>query len=174
MRRFWVWTLVVWRCVFSPFSPMGSLCIGRLIDNCVWMWACCEQGVWLSLSVSWDWLQPPHDPQGISLKANGWMDISKKEEHIKHLNVFFNWRSQIWSLWLIFGWTSLVSSRSATLCWVEDAGTLRTNITTLFTTWWSEEAASVMDMPAGVHLWTEDGGMSSPRPAWYAPGLLLI
>lgn len=37
----------------------------------------------------------------------------------------------------------------------------------LFTTWWSEEAAFVMDMPAGVCLWTEDGGTFIPRLTWY-------
>lgn len=81
---------------------------------------------------------------------------------------------QICSPWQIFALTSHVSSHSGTLCWVEGAGTLRTNITMLFTTWLSEEAVSVTDMPASAHLWTEDGGMSSPRPAWYGTDMIQI
>lgn len=77
---------------------------------------------------------------------------------------------QIWLRWLIFVWTSLISSHSVTL--FDNAGTLRTNITMLSITWWSKEAASVMDTPSSVHLWMKGVGTSSPRVAWYASGLV--
>lgn len=75
---------------------------------------------------------------------------------------------QIWSPWQISGWTSLTSSRSVTCCWLEDAGTFRINITTLFTTWWFKEAASVMGTPASVRL-EEGGERFPPSLGWYGP-----
>lgn len=74
---------------------------------------------------------------------------------------------QIWPPWQTFGWTSHVFSHLVTHCWVENAGTLRTNITILFTTWWFKEAVSVTDTPASVCPWLESTGTFSPSLAWY-------